>query len=170
VNAFLSTLSAGLLVLFGGAGGAFLLRWFDDRRAARERRDWLAGAIDTVLAELAANRTNLAMRIDEADWQGRFVGFEQAYREAQLRMARELPWDARDALYLVYEGLRSPTWLYRIEKVDAGVGGQVHEHVMLVKEKAEELRVNMSDAARRLQRERDSLGPRYRYHPPDLSE
>jgi hypothetical protein len=158
------TVIGAMSAVFGGFGGAWFIRWRDDKRAKRERNAEVVGVITVVLAELAENNVNLTLRIDSGQWLGRFQAFDQAYRDAEPLLGRELDWKALEELFKAYAPLRSPTWLYR--DLATTPAEQVVGRVEMVAERAQELRGRIAAAAAALRTERAARGGAPNFPPP----
>jgi hypothetical protein len=153
-----ATLVGGGLTLIGGFAGTLFWRWRDGRQEDRKSTRHLVGAINLVLAELAANHTVLERAVDHSQTGGRLHVLDHAYRQVELELAERLPATVGQRLFDAYAPMRAGD-LYR-ERYAMTVWGAEREPLSVQIDLAEcgRLLPVLQLAGAELRRVRDGLG------------
>jgi hypothetical protein len=106
------TLVGGALTLIGGFAATLFWRWRDGRREDRKSKRQLAGAINIVLAELAANHAIIERAVEHEQAAGELRVADHSYRQVELVLAERLPATVGQWLFEAYAPIRAGD-LYR---------------------------------------------------------
>jgi hypothetical protein len=152
----IATLVGGTLTLVGGFAATVFWRWNDLRREERKSKGQLAGAINIVIAELAANHVILERAIASNTGIGQLRVSDNAYSQVELLLAEQLEARAGQALFRAYAPIRAGDlyreWFrnYELSRIEIDL------------DECRRLAPVVETAAAELRRVRDALGPEYR--------
>jgi hypothetical protein len=93
----------GLLTGAGTLLGALILRWLDIRRENRKIRRQVGGAINALLAEMAANEARLETQVKNQQWMAvEVVLSTSVFHRVELILAEHLGVDVRAKVFEAY--------------------------------------------------------------------
>jgi hypothetical protein len=102
-DALTAAVIGGLLTGVGTLLGALLIRWLDIGREDRKLGRQVKGAINAVLAEMAANDARLTTQVEHNQWFAVELGLSTSvYRRVELILAEHLDVEAQSKLFEAY--------------------------------------------------------------------